>query len=1415
MTPEAENAAKLVVGGPVTISARMHYRDVQGQDHYLPLTDQTQTYDALQPKDLDANEFAPSSADIAQVPGYVLSTDTPTVVSGSAALGKPVSAKDDQSVLQFELVPKVQKALINYVDEDGKIIHTTTVNGQTDQTVEVPSEVPAGWKLVDGQKIPEEIAFGPEGHEDVTVKVEHQHVTVTPDKPQANGTKLPDNPAKTFTGVEASDLNKTITRTIKVTTPDGQTNTVTQTAKLTRTADVDEVTGDVTYGDWSTAEWPAYDVPSVPGYTPSQSNVAKETVTDATKDTTVAIAYTPNQHQINVEYVDDDAVGKIVKTDQVPGKTDQTITITPSAPTGYDLVDGSDRNYTVTSTDGQSVQIHVKHHQMTTTEDKTVTRTINVHTPHNGVWPVKQTAKLTRPVKVDQVTGDKVYGDWSTGWWNTVILPAFAGYTSSRREVPGINVIGDMSDEVLDVTYTADIQKVVINYLDDTNGGKVVKTDQVTGKTDATVKVTPTVPTGYELVGEVPSAYTITAQPDQVIAVHLIHQLKTTTENKTITRTINVHTPHDGVKTVTQTAKLTRPVTTDQVTDKKTYGDWSTDVWPEYTPEVVAGYTPDTKVVPKANVDGSADDQMVDVRYIADDQKVEISYLDDANGGKVVKTDQVTGKTDATIKVTPDVPTGYELVGKVPSEYTVMAQPGQTVEIHLTHQIKTTIENKTITRTIEVHTPHDGTKTIKQPTELSREVKTDQVTGAKTYGNWTAGQWDAYQVPTIQGYVPSVAQVAQQVVTGDLTDQTVTVTYSSGDQTTHVNYVDETGQTVYTTTINGQTDQTVKVPSEIPTGWKLVDGQNVPDTISFGPDGHADITVQIEHRHVMVTPDQPQSNGTKLPDNPTKTFSGVEAGDLNKTITRTIEDTTPDGKTTTVKQEAKLTRTANVDEVTGEVTYSDWTTGSWDAYDVPTVAGYTPSQSEVSATKVPDTTKDQTVTIGYTANDQTTHVNYVDNNGKTVHTTTITGKTDQTVKVPSEVPAGWIITDGQVPDEITFGPDGHAEVTITIGYQTVTVMPDQPKENGTQLPDNPAMTFEGVEHGDLNQTVTRTIEVTTPNGKTITTKQEAKLTRPATVDEVTGEVTYGAWTTGEWTAYDVPTVPGYTASQDEVPAIKVTDTTKDQTVPITYTADSQTTHINYVDDDDKPVHMTTITGKTGETVKVPSEVPAGWTIADGKVPSEITFGPDGHADVTITVDHQTIKVTSGQPKEDGTKLPDNPALTFHGVGEDDLNRTITRTITLQVPGRAPQVITQTVHLTREATVDEVTGAVTYGDWSTGTWDEYVVPSVEGYTVSTEVIPAVEVTSETTNQTVNVAYVVVPAKPATPAPDATPTKEAPAQSAGSIKPAEPKVATLPQTGEAQNVLAPIGLALLGTLASFGLFGRKKKEKESGK
>ena len=1275
----------------------------------------------------------------------------------------PVDENTKDQTVDINYTANSQTTHINYVDDSGKTVHTTIVTGRTGETVKVPNEVPAGWKITEGE-VPSEISFGPNGYTDETITIGHQHVTVDPGHPQTNGTKLPDNPAKVFNGVEVNDLNKTITRTIEVTTPDGKLTTTKQTVKLTRTADVDEVTGEVTYGNWTTGQWSAYEVPALNGYTASQASVAATPVDENTKDQTVEINYTPNKQSTTIKYVDDK--GGVVHTTTVTGVTDQKVKVPNEVSAGWMITKGEVPSEITFGVDGhEPIEVMVDHRHITVTPDhpqnngtklpddpaktfngvevndlnKTITRTIKVTTPDGKSTTTKQTAKLTRTADVDEVTGEVTYGKWTTGEWTAYNVPSVTGYTPSQTAVAKESVTATSNDTTVEVTYQPMQHQIRVEYVDDDDHGKVVKTDQVPGKTDQTITVTPSAPANYDLVDNGSRTYTVTSDDAQAVQIHVKHHQVTTSESKTVTRTVNVHTPHDGAKVVKQTAELTRDVTTDQITGNKAYGDWTTGQWKSYTPEAIPGYTPSTNEVLKTNVDGNSKNQTVDVTYTADAQKVEIAYVDDTKGDEVVKTDQIAGKTDETVKVTPDVPTGYELVGKVPGDYTMTADGHQTITVHLVHQMKTSSESKTVTRTINVHTPHDGTKVVKQTAKLTRNVTTDQVTGEKTYGDWSTTEWDRYAVPAVAGYSPSIEQVAQQVVNGTTTDQTIDVIYSSGKHITHINYVDGDGNIVHTTTIKGQTDGTSQVPNETPAGWMVI-GEPVPTELAFGPDGHVDVTVTVAHQHVTVTSDEPRENGTKLPDNPAKTFNGVEANDLNKTITRTIKVTTLDGQTKTVAQTAKLTRTADVDEVTGEVTYGKWSAGQWDSYQVPVLKGYTASQTEVAATSVNENTKDQTVEVSYTPNKQSTTIKYVDDNGDVVHTTTVDGVTDQTVKVPSEVPAGWTITKGEVPSEITFGVDGHESVVITVSHRHVTVDSSNPKPSTDTLPDNPTQHYpSGVSESYLNKTITRTVKITQPDGTVTNKVQTAKLTRNADVDEVTGEVTYGKWSAGQWDAYEIPALKGYTASQTNVEATPVDENTKDQTVEINYTPNKQSTTIKYVDDKGDVVHTTTVTGVTDQTVKVPNEVPTGWTITGGQVPSKLTFGADDHEPVVITISHRHVTVTSDQPRENGTKLPDNPAKTFEGVEANDLNKIITRTIKVTTPDGQTNTVAQTVKLTRTADVDEVTGEVKYGAWTTGQWDAYEIPVLKGYTASQTNVEATSVDENTKNQTVEINY----------------------------------------------------------------------------
>lgn len=905
-------------------------------------------------------------------------------------------------------------------------------------------------------------------------------------------------------------------------------------------------------------------------------------------------------------------------------------------------------------------------------------------------------------------------------------------------------------------------RSVKITFVDDDKNGAVVGTPTtITGRTgDKPVALNLTVPDKYELADgqQLPTSYTFTKGSGDVV-VHLKHQRNTAQEEKTVTRKVTIVTP-DGKSTVTnQTVTFTRNATVDKVTGKATYGSWSENGKHELAnvdvPKV-AGYTA-TGNVPSLTVTPDSQDINVTINYTANKQQININYVDISDGNKVVHTTTVNGVTDGDATVPNELPAGYKFVDgqSVPKTVHFNANNNDDINVKVQHVTVTVTSdspktptdklpdnptktypsgvghddlNKTVTRTIKVTTPNGQTKTVNQEVKLTRTADVDEVTGSVKYSDWTTGEWTNYATPSVPGYTASQSNVAQQTVTDSTKDQTVNITYTANPQTTHVNYVDPQGKLVHTSTISGQTDQTVEVPSEVPDGWKLVDGQTVPSEITFGANGHDDVQVKIEHQHVTVTPDQPQTNGTKLPDNPTQSFHGVETSDLNKLVTRTIKVTAPDGKVTTVKQEAKLTRTADVDEVTGEVTYGKWATGQWAKYNVPAMNGYTATQTEVVATPVDETTKDQTVDVSYTPNKQTTTINYVDDKGEVVHTTTVDGVTDQTVKVSSEVPDGWTITKGQVPSEITFGADGHDPIEVTVTHKHVTVTPDKPQANGTKLPDNPTKTFNGVETNDLNKTITRTIKVTTPDDQTKTVEQTTKLTRTADVDEITGEVTYGKWTTGEWSNYDVPTVPGYTPSQNEVPTTKVTADTKDQTVTVTYNADQQKLIVNFIDD------------TTGQTLKTVNK--------DGFSNGSANYNTKSDLQNYVNNHYRLVSDdTNGQNlvfDTDDSKTQTYNVHLAHNTHNINDSKTVTETIHYKLDNGQKAFDDHNAQLsfTRTGYNDEVTGQNHWNNWQATngqTFNAVQSPSKEGYTPDKTSIEAVNVKPGDKNIDITVTY----------------------------------------------------------------------------
>ena len=852
------------------------------------------------------------------------------------------------------------------------------------------------------------------------------------------------------------------------------------------------------------------------------------------------------------------------------------------------------------------------------------------------------------------------------------------------------------------------------------------------------------------------------------------------------------------------------------------------------------------------------------------------------------------------------------------------------------------------------------------------------------YINWkgTNGQstdLPELAVPQKEGYIASVEKVPVQATTATDEDYEYVVKYTA-IQKAKTTFVDEKGNAIpgvaeiteqggSETPLTKEAEVKAKIKELENKGYELV-SNTYPEGGKFDTDKDTDqeFKVTLKQKEVTVTPDQPKTPGTPVdPNNPEgpKYPAGLEEKDLNKTVTRTItyvyEDGTPvlneDGTPKTVTQEAKFTREAKVNLVTGEVTYGDWTPaqdlaevkspvvkgyladkasvavvnvtgdsedikevvtykplGSWvpnipgqptnpikypnnpddptkpgtDKPVLPYVPGMTPKDGNGQPLKpvdpqdptkgyvIPDIPNDptQSTPINYVKDTQKAKTTFVDEKGNPipgVDEITEQGGTETPLTKEAEVKAkikelenkGYELVSNTYPEGGKFDTDKDTdqEFKVTLKQKEVTVTPDQPKTPGTPVdPNNPEGPKypAGLEEKDLNKTVTRTITYVYEDGTPVlnedgtpkTVTQEAKFTREAKVNLVTGEVTYGDWTPAQDLAeVKSPVVKGYLADKASVPTTKVTADSKDATEVVTYKPigswipnipGQPTTPIKYPNDPADPT-------KPGQPTEVLPYVP-GFTPedkdgnplkpVDPKDPSKGYVVPniptDPSQDTVINYVANKAKLVVKYVDEKGKDLI--PSETTEGKVGDEYStsgKVIPGHLLVRVEGEA------------KGKIGKDGSTVTYVYKPIGSW----IPNIPGQPTTpikypndpqdptkpgqpTEVLPYVpgftpedkdgnplkpvdpkdpskgyvvpNIPTDPSQDTV-INYVPNPReveKPAKPAQPSKPSKqETPKYVEGQKE--------LPNTGtEANASLASLGL--LGALGGFGLLARKKKE-----
>lgn len=277
----------------------------------------------------------------------------------------------------------------NYVFKDGeKTVDQKAVSGVTDQTVDpttqlgdIKSDLESkgyDWSKID---LGGSYKFKASDNSDMTIDLSQAHGSkeIGPDGEIPTGVTDP-NKSGSDKHVTDSDLTETVTRHITFHDPTHENSTSTQdrnadqTVTLKRGFTYDDVTKEVTkYGDWTTQDVSAVEVPKVAGYnatvtgvTLQDGKIPGDTLRHGYTDPKIEVTYTAQDSTQTIHYVDEnghelsttdnkDQNGDVIGDSTVTVKTDEVGNV--QVPKGWKLVDDHDQTTKVSYGDDGTIPV--------------------------------------------------------------------------------------------------------------------------------------------------------------------------------------------------------------------------------------------------------------------------------------------------------------------------------------------------------------------------------------------------------------------------------------------------------------------------------------------------------------------------------------------------------------------------------------------------------------------------------------------------------------------------------------------------------------------------------------------------------------------------------------------------------------------------------------------------------------------------------------------------------------------------------------------------------------------------------------------------------------------------------------------------------------------------------------------------
>ncbi|MFK5676526.1 mucin-binding protein [Ligilactobacillus sp. LYQ60] len=866
-----------------------------------------------------------------QIPGYTASYSESSPVTGVTA-----DSPDNTQTIVY-VANKEEMTIVYYDMDEHKILQEKILQGDYNTSPDydyqsvLKSFEDAGYNVAKNTIPASGLKFDNTG--DQHYEIDLTHTT----------TKLP---------ADSEGLTKVITHTIHYVDSSGKTVApdVVQSITYTRGATKDNVTGAITYTDWTTttdpAEFPSVTSPTVAGYTPSQTDSGVVPVDSNSSDSNETIVYSKN------------------------GGT--------QTPTG----DTSTVTETINYINSSGVVLHAP-----------TTETITFEKGTDGTYTAVGSDDFPA-ITVPTIEGYTP---------NVTTIPAVDGVKATDANIEKTVVYSPVQSSIT-ITYYDETSKKTLR-TDTLSGNYNASPDY-----DATTLIDGFEKNGYaEVSSNVPSSLIYTNSP-QSYTVVLKHTYTTSTQTATVTQTINYNYANgqQAAPSVNKQLSFSRTQTKDNVTGDIQNSTWtpSAGEFPAVTSPTITGYTPSkaqSEVI--SNVDGSTTNNVQNIVYTANQEKITVNYIDQTTG-KTITTDTLTGAYDTTSSYTTASEIaklesqGYVLVqDNYPSSGAKFDEDGvvKSYDVVLKENVTTSTESKTINQVI--HYVDQNGKTIAPDKDSSvtftRTVSTNKVTGVQTDGAWTptTEEFPAVTSPTITGYTVIPGEETSQAVSVDPTtgDNTQTITYTANQERAQVEYIDGTDNSVMSSvTLSGAYGTTdsynpaATIQQYIDKGYKLSSDEFPASGVVYNYDGTVPV-YKIVFEHNTRT----DSVGNN-PDN-------VSADELTHTVHQTIHYVYSDGSQAASDATNSLTfnRSVTVDQVTHEViAEGDWTpsTQTFPAVTSPTITGYTPSATQSSAVDVTESSADDTQTITYTANKEHAAANtdhsHSDTNGTTAHTTT-------------------------------------------------------------------------------------------------------------------------------------------------------------------------------------------------------------------------------------------------------------------------------------------------------------------------------------------------------------------------------------------------------------------------------------------